>query len=470
VNGPPRRVAVVGAGITGLAAAWFVRQKSPGTAVTIVEASGRVGGKVQTAALGGAPVEAGPDTFLARVPWAVELCRQLGLEDDLVAPATSRAYVWTRGRLRPLPAGLVLGVPARVGPLARSGIVSPLGLARAGLDLVLPRRRLGADPSVADVVGGRFGREVVDRLVEPLLGGIHAGRADRLSLASVAPQVAAAAETSRSLLIGLRRQDAAAKAAAERGGPVFLSIRGGLERLVERLRDRLEGVDLRLDTRASSLVDLQDGVGADAIIVTVPAFAAAPLVRPFSADAAAELDRIEYASVVTATLAYPRRALSRPLDGSGFLVPRVDRHVLTACTWSSSKWAGTEMDRASDVVLLRASAGRIADERAMALTDEALVERVHRELVEAMGLRGRPVSSLVTRWPRALPQYDVGHRARVARIEAALTAAAPHVRLAGAAYRGVGIAACVRQAEEAAAAVVGGTGSGYATGTRTIEA
>jgi oxygen-dependent protoporphyrinogen oxidase len=245
---------------------------------------------------------------------------------------------------------------------------------------------------------------------------------------------------------------------------------------------------VRLGTPVSSLADL----GADAVILTVPAFAAAPLVRPFSAEAAADLERIEYASVVTATLAYPRRALAGPLAGSGFLVPRVDRHVVTACTWSSSKWA--EVDRrVTDPVLLRASAGRIGDDRAMALDDDALVERVHRELVEAMGLQVRPVGSLVTRWPRALPQYDVGHRARVGRIEAALAAAAPHVRLAGAAYHGVGIAACIRQAAEVAAAVTGppfghgagtpfghgagtpfghgaGTPFGHGAGTRTIEA
>ena len=434
-------VAVVGAGITGLATAWFLGRQAPEMKVALVEATDRLGGKIRTSGLAGLRVEAGPDTFLARVPWAVTLCRQLGLEEELIAPATAKAYVWTRGRLRPLPAGHVLGVPARLAPLARSGIVSPGGLARAALDLALPRRGASDDPSVAEVVAGRLGSEVVDRLVEPLLGGIHAGRADRLSLAAVAPEVASSAAGSRSLLLGLRRR---APTAPE--GPVFLGLRGGLERLVERLRERLEGVEIRSGAPVTSL----DELAADAVVLAVPAFAAADLLRPVCPEAASELDAIPYASVATVALAYPPDALPAPLDGSGFVVPRVDGRLITACTWLTSKWPQLA---SGPTVLLRASAGRFGDDRALLLDDETLVDEVHAELVSAMGLRSRPHTTLVTRWVRAFPQYEPGHHARVARIEAALAAAAPHVLLAGAAYRGVGIAACVHQAEQAAAAV-----------------
>ncbi|MGH9225804.1 MAG: protoporphyrinogen oxidase [Acidimicrobiales bacterium] len=422
-------VAVVGGGITGLATAWFLRQA--GATVTLYEAGERLGGKIQTGDLDGVPVALGPDTFLARVPWAVDLCRDLGLGDELVAPATGKAYVWTRGRLRPLPAGTVLGVPARLGPLARTGIVSPLGMARAGLDLVLPRPRLGHDPSVADVVGARFGAEVVDRLVEPLIGGIHAGRADRLSLASVAPQVAEPAAASRSLMRGLL------EAPQEPGGPLFLGLRGGLGRLVDRLAERLDGVDVRLGSPVSELP-------AGPVVVTVPAPAAASLLPA----AAGDLRAIEYASVATVTLAYLFDALPGSLDGSGFLVPRVDGRLTTACTWLTSKWPELA---ASGRVLLRASAGCMGDDRAMALDDATLAARLHAELADAMGLRREPEEALVTRWPLSFPQYDVGHAARVARIEAALPSG---VFVAGAAYRGVGIAACVQQARQAAAAVL----------------
>ncbi len=432
-------VAVVGGGITGLATAWFLRQTAPDVPVTLYEASDRLGGKIRTASLAGVPVEEGPDTFLARVPWAVELCRRLDLGDDLVEPATSRAYMWTRGALRPLPSGTVLGVPARLGPLFRSGIVSNAGLARAAADLVLPRQRTGDDPSVAAVISGRFGREVTERLVEPLIGGIHAGRADRLSLTAVAPQVAGAAKSSRSLMLGLRRL------APSPGGPVFLGLRGGLGTLIGRLAERLAGVDVRLRTTVSSLDDLD----ARAFVCTLPAPAAAQLLPE---PVATELNAIAYASVVTVTLAYPESALARPLDGSGFLVPRIDGRLMTACTWTSSKWPASTP---GGLVLLRPSTGRIGDDRALALDDATLVDRLHHELVEAIGLRERPVEWLVTRWRNAFPQFDVGHQARVARIDAALP---PGVVLAGAPYRGVGIAACIRDAELAAAKAVAAVG------------
>lgn len=432
-------VAVLGGGITGLATAWFIRQTSPDLAVTLYEAGDRLGGKIRTARLAGVPVEEGPDTFLARVPWAVELCRRIGLEGDLVEPATSRAYVWTRGALRPLPSGTVLGVPARLGPLSRTGIVSPGGLARAALDLILPRRPPGDDPSVSAVVASRFGCEVSDRLVEPLLGGIHAGRADRLSLTAVAPQVAGAAASGRSLMLGLR------SLAPSPGGPVFLGLRGGLGRLVDRLAERLDRVDVRLGTPVASL----DELGAAAVVCTLPAPAAA---RLLPSPVSGELGAMTHASVVTATLAYPESALPGPLDGSGFLVPRVDGRLMTACTWTSSKWPAP---KPPGLVLLRPSAGRIGDTRALDLDDDDLVDRLHAELVEAMGLRDRPVDRLVSRWPDAFPQYDVGHQARVVRIDEALP---PGVVLAGAPYRGVGIAACIRDAELAAAKAVAAVG------------
>ena len=435
---------MVGGGVTGLATAYYLRQA--GAAVTVVEAGDRLGGKIQTLDLGGVPVEAGPDTFLARVPWAVDLCRELGLGDELIAPATGKAFLWTGGRLKPLPERHVLGVPTALRPLLASGVLSTAGVARACLDLVLPRMNLGPDPSVAAVVGRRMGRQTLERLVEPLVGGINAGRADALSVAATARPIAEAAARSRSLVLGLRR------ATPGPGGPVFLGLAGGLGRLVDRLAEELD--DIRLKTVVDHVTAGDGGytlrgpgIEADAVVVTVPSFAAAGMLASLSPAAAGLMAEIRHASVVTATLAYPPSAVPRPLEGAGMLVPRVEGRLVTACTWSTSKWPALA---AGGMVLLRASAGRDGDDRAMELPDEEVVRRVHDELAPVLGLRGRPEASLVSRWPRGFPQYDVGHRARVDAIEAALAADAPGVFVAGAAYRGLGIAACVEQARRAA--------------------
>jgi len=458
----PPRVAVVGGGITGLAAAWFLRARAGSTLdVTVLEGSERLGGKIHTGQFSGQPIDLGPDTFLARVPWATELCREVGLEEELVAPATGRAYVWARGRLRPLPAGLVLGVPMAFFPLATSGLLTPMGMARAALDLVMPARP-GAgghnqDPSVAEAVGGRLGREVVEVLVDPLIGGINAGRADRLSLAAVAPEVAAAAR-GRSLILGLRAARLRSPSAAD--SPVFLSVAGGLERLVRRLEEQSKAA-VRPGTTVTGLETAPDGsfrlalspggsLAADAVVLAVPAFAAADVLRRACPAAAADLDAIRYSSVVIATLGYRPSDVSHPLAGSGFLVPRGEGRLLTACTWSTSKWPGL---RRSGLVVLRCSAGRYGDDRAVDLDDDDLVGRLHGELTAVLGLGAPPVERLVVRWPRSFPQYEVGHLARVDRIDAAL-AGLPGLVAAGAAYRGLGLAACVRQAEQAATEVL----------------
>jgi protoporphyrinogen/coproporphyrinogen III oxidase len=456
----PRSVVVVGGGVAGLATAWYLQRA--GVDATVLEAADRTGGKVRSAELDGFSLDVGPDTFLGRVPWAVDLCRDLGIGEELVQPATTRAWLWSRSDLRPLPQGLALGVPLDLPALARSGVVSAGGVARAALDLVLPQSRLPADPSVADVMEARLGREVLERLVDPLIGGINAGRSDRLSLAAVAPDLAATSRRRRSLILGLRAER---KKAPPSDAPLFLGLRGGMQRLTARLADevRLESsTPVTALTRSDSgrlSVATGDGLRreADAVVLAVPARHAAGVIRGTSPGAAASLDHIRYASVAVVTLAYDPAAVSHPLDGSGFLVPRVDGRLLTACTWFSSKWPDV---RPNGRVVLRCSAGRDGDERIGELDDDELVGRVHAEASEALGLPARPVEALVTRWSDAFPQYDVGHQGRVEAAERALARELPGVALVGASYRGVGIASCVRQAKEAADRLVGGTKRG----------
>ena len=430
------RVAVVGGGIAGLAAAWHLHRD--GVDVTVYEADDRLGGKVSTAELGDRHVELGPDAFLARVPDATELCRELGLGDELVSPATGTAYLWLRGRLRPLPSGLALGVPTDLAAVVRSGVLSARGVARAAIEPLLPSANTVGDRSIGELVRGRFGDEVFERLVDPLVSGINAGRADDLSAEAVTPQLMAAARASRSLLLGLR-----GVRSAESGAPVFLTVRSGLASLVERLAAALP--DVRTSCPVRSLDDLE----ADRVILATPAFVSADLLREGAPAAAEELEAIDHASVVLTLLSYPADAVDRPLDGSGFLVPRHEGRLMTACSWASSKWPHWEQP---GEVLFRVSAGRAGDERAIRMGDDELVARLHGELSEAVGLRASPTASVVARWPRSFPQYAVGHLDRVARIEAALP---PHIAVAGASYRGVGIPACIASGKAAAARVLG---------------
>jgi oxygen-dependent protoporphyrinogen oxidase len=446
-------VAVIGGGITGLAAAWFVREDAD---VTLFEATARLGGKIRTSDFGGLPVDEGADAFITRTPDGVDLARELGLGDDLVAPAVAQASLWARGRLRPLPPN-VLGVPTDLLALARSGILAPGGVARAALDLVLPRRSFAGDRAVAEVIGARFGRDAAMGLVDPLLGGIHAGHTDSLSIDAVAPQLAAAARRHRSLSLGLAadRRAAPPPSPGEPPAPVFLTPRAGVGQLVERLSDKLAGliVHTRIDRvdRGPDGTWIVDGRTFDGVVLAVPAPAAAALIGAHSPDALAELGRIRHSSVVLVTMAYDASAVPEAAyTGSGFLVPRPEGRLMTACTFASNKWPHWSPP---GVRVVRVSAGRSGDERAFELTDGRLVDALHGELTEAVGVSGGPREVRVSRWPDAFAQYEPGHLDRVGRIEAALAVDMPGVVVAGAAYRGVGIPACVASARRAAAAV-----------------
>lgn len=455
------RTVVIGGGISGLAGAH--RLAAAGHDVTVLEADGRLGGKILTTPFAGRPVDEGADAFLTRVPHALDLCRRLGLADSLVSPATGHASLWTDGALRPLPPGLVLGVPVEVGPLARSGILSAAGVARAAIEPWLPGRPLQDDVAVGQLVRRRYGREVHERLVDPLLGGINAGRTDELSLEVAAPTVAAVARRSASLTRGLR--EVHPEASPDRQ-PLFAAPPGGMDRLIEALAAAVSGHggEIRLSTPVCAIEPTGAGyrvhvegevLAADWVLVAVPAFAASALVAPLSPAAGELLAALRYASVALVTLAYPPEALSRPPDGSGFLVPRNQRRLVTACSVFSNKWpsGGGGDGGAGEMVVLRASVGRDGEERGLALDDAELVERVDAELGEALQLSGAPAAVRVSRWPRSFPQFPPGHRVRMAEAEAALAMDAPGIALAGAYLRGVGIATCIGAAEAAAQAL-----------------
>jgi oxygen-dependent protoporphyrinogen oxidase len=477
-----RRVVIVGGGISGLAAAWELtggarggEDGAAGTSgsgpveVVVLESTSRLGGALHSVPFGDRMVDTGPDGFLGRRPEALALCREVGLEDELVPIAGRGAAVWARGKLRALPDGLALGIPTRFWPAARSGILGGRGQLALARDVVLPRpdvRGPIGDRSIGPLVARKLGSRVVDRLADPLIGGIHAGSVDDMSAAATFPPLLAAAQKRGSLMRALRAEMPPPPADPP---PMFWSVRGGMAALIEHLRDALvaRGVEIRFDTPVERLDRHGPGGGwcvvtgteelqAAAVVLTLPAPAASRLLQPHDDEAAGLLGSIAYASVNLVTLRVPLEALSGPLTGTGFLVPRRsaprrdhEAWAITACTYLTQKWPHLAT---GGEVLLRASVGRFGDERADSWSDAEMVERVRDELGALMGLTGEPLQSMVSRWPGAFPQYRVHHLMRTAGIEAAL-ARLGGIAAGGAAYRGVGIPACIASGRAAAQAI-----------------
>jgi oxygen-dependent protoporphyrinogen oxidase len=467
-------VAIVGGGIAGLAAAYFLRDAP--VSVTVYEGSPRLGGKLAVSDVAGIAADEGAEALLARRPEGTDLIRAVGLGDQLVTPGTTSARIWTRGAFRDLPGRQLMGVPSDFAELARAGVLSAAGLARARLDAELPATPLDGDVSVAAHVSARFGRELVDRLVDPLLGGVYAGRSEELSLEATMPGLAAAAGRHRSLAEAVRTLLPPAQAGnGAARAPVFTTLAGGLGTLPPAVA-AAAGAAVRTRSMVRELIRIPNGwrlvigpasqpeiVQADAVILAVPATPASRLLA--GTAAAAALGEISYASMAIVTLAYPRPAFAAPLTGSGYLVPAVDERAVKAVTFSTVKWPHLlSAQRDAGLHIVRCSVGRIGEDAVLQRDDAALAALAAREFAAATGVSGPPAEARVTRWGGALPQYTVGHTGRVARIRAAV-AAQPGLAVCGAAYDGLGIPACIATARAAAGQVAGhlsalaGTGS-----------
>ncbi|MFF4081042.1 protoporphyrinogen oxidase [Streptomyces sp. NPDC001777] len=457
----PGHVVVIGGGIAGLTAAH--RLLGAGLRVTLLEATERLGGKLMTGEVAGARVDLGAESMLARRPEAVALARAVGLGDRLQPPATTTASVWTRDALRPMPKGHVMGVPGD--PAALAEVLSPEGLARIAQERDLTPTPVGDDVAVGAYVADRLGREVVDRLVEPLLGGVYAGDAYRISMRAAVPQLFEAVREGGPLLDAVRRvQDRAA--ARQRTGPVFQGIDGGIGTLPGAVADavRAAGGEILTATPVLGLTRTTTGwdvrtdgrvITADGIVLAAPAWSASTLLAAESPAASAELAGVEYASMALVTMAFRRSdtAATTALAGrSGFLVPPVDGRTIKASTFSTHKW-GWVAESAPDLFVLRTSVGRYGEEDHIHREDTELVDVSLRDLAEATGLTAKPVDTEVTRWIGGLPQYPVGHLPRVERIRAEV-AKLPALRVCGAVYDGVGIPACVASAHRAADEIV----------------
>lgn len=474
-SGRECHVVVVGAGIAGLAAARELvaaRQVSAQGGryrirVTLLEGAAAVGGKLRISDVAGVPVDDGAEQVLVRRPEARELIEAVGLGVDLVHPAAAGAGVWSRGALRPLPRGTVMGVPGDLRELTASRLLTDPELARVSAERSAPVEPVASDVAVGSHVASRMGRAVVDRLVEPLLGGVWAGRADELSMAATLPQLWPAVRSGRSLLAAA--EDVGAQWTGS-GTPVFASLRGGLGRLPQAVLADLRAapaVTVRTGATVRELRRTPAGwaltvgsahapemVEADAVVLAVPTRPAARLLAEVSPSGASQLRAVDYASVGLVTLAFRSADIATLPPGTGFLVPPVEGRLAKAATFASAKW-GWYADAAPGVTLVRLSIGRHREEAVLQRDDADLVEGVRRDLAEITGVDATPVDTRVTRWGGALPQYAVGHLDRVASARDAV-AALPGLALCGAAYDGLGVPACIASGQRAARDVVAG--------------
>ncbi|ADB32783.1 protoporphyrinogen oxidase [Kribbella flavida DSM 17836] len=472
-----RTVVVVGGGISGLAAAHaLVAGDAPGAdsssprrtpRVIVLEGATRLGGKLAGDVLEGVPVDLGAESVLARRPEAVDLIRAVGLGNDVVHPATTSAGLWIGNRILPIPP-TVMGVP--VDPAATVDVLGEQAAARVAREAELPEPALTEDVAIGRFVADRMGPAVTDKLIDPLLGGVYAGRADEISLAAAVPELYAKLRTAPSVLAATAELRATSRRRAADGSPVFAGIRGGINRLVQALEADLtaRGVEIRRSTtvrRISRGTDDASGtsagryvletgpvpapqlVHADAVIVATPASPAARMLAQLVPAASAELATIDYASMAIVTLAVRKSDWPAGTTGSGFLVPSVEGRTIKASTYSHAKWQWSA-EAGGDLAVLRCSVGRLGEEYVLQRSDEELVALAAADLKTAIGLDAPVVGALVSRWGGGLPQYAVGHLDRIDRVEAAV-AEQPGLAVCGAAYRGVGIAACVASAGRA---------------------
>lgn len=450
------RVAVIGGGLAGLAAAHRL-QRYRNLTVTLFERDTRLGGKVLTRRQGGFVMEGGPDSFLSSKARGVGLSEELGIADRLhgTVPELRRTYVVREGNLYQMPEGLSGLVPADLEPLLASPLFSDQGKERLAAERDVPRREDGDDESLAEFMVRRFGAEVYERLIEPLMAGIYAGDGRLLSILATFPQLRVLERTHGSLLAAME----AMQPAREAGRPAFLTFPTGMAELPEALARRLAGTRVAMGTGVRSLqrsaqgytLTLDDGTRseADAVIIAAPVAAAAALLERVSPAAAQESASIPSVSSVTVSLGYQRAQIAHDLHGYGYVVPRVEGRRVLASTWVSSKFPQRAPEQHA---LLRVFLGRVGMEEVVTLADDEILALAQTELRDMMGIEARPVISHIFRWPQAMPQYTLGHLERVRQLERALAEEA-RVRVAGNAYRGVGIPDVIASGEAAAEGV-----------------
>ncbi len=464
---------IVGGGITGLAAAYYLRKKADEAGLplryTLLERAPELGGKIVSEEAGDFLIDGGPDCFITRKPWGVSLCRELGLGDDLIGTNDERrkTYVLSDGRLVPMPEGVMLIIPTRFLPFVTSPLISLPGKLRMGLDLFIPPRRDDGDETLASFIRRRLGQEALEKLAEPLLSGIYVTDPEHLSLKASFPRLLEIERKHGSLIKGmLAARRKAAEWRKKRSGPrlpMFVTLREGMEQLVEALDEELDNEAVHTNCAVTSIESLDAGgspyrvrtddgeaLEADAVVLATPSNVSSRLVEGLDSELTEKLSTIRFVSTAVVSLGYRPQEGLPPLEGFGFIIPGTEGRRINACTWSSTKF---DYRAPENHKLVRCFVGGPGHEERVDLDDEAMIQLVREELADIMNLRAEPDVVRVFRWRKANPQYDLGHLDRVERIRERARAHKGLV-LAGNSYDGVGIPDCVRQAEEAVDSVM----------------
>lgn len=460
-----KHIVVIGGGISGLTAAYYLKKQADeqniDLTIQVIEKSDVLGGRIQTVERDGFIIEKGPDSFLARKYPIIELSKELDLEDELVGtnPNARANFIYLNRKLHPMPMGLVLGIPTKMTPFLKTGLISPLGKMRAAMDLFLPKHNGMSDESLGHFVERRLGKEVLEHITEPLLGGIYSGNARTISIKATFPHFKQLEQKHGSLIKGMMKSKQPAPlnnqlpAVAKKS--MFLTYKNGMCTLIDRLTASMPSVDILTNCGVESIIqdghqykvllDSKETITADGLIMALPASVAAKLLPNISENR--WLDKIRYVSVANIALAFDAAAISYPLNGTGFVIPRKEGLDLTACTWTSSKWLHTAP---MGKVLLRCYVGNEQEQDWVQLTDEQLIQKVRADLEEIIGISAEPLFNEVTRAIKAMPQYPVNHVEELARVREAMAVKKPGVFLCGAGYEGVGVPDCIQQGKQAA--------------------
>ncbi|WP_078548326.1 protoporphyrinogen oxidase [Litchfieldia alkalitelluris] len=461
MSGVNQRVVIIGGGITGLTAAYYLQKEARVNGINLecqlLEASHKLGGKIQTVVKDGFVIEKGPDSFLARKKSAARLAEEVGIADKLVHNSSGKSFVLVRGKLYPMPGGSIMGIPTEVGPFITTGLFTPMGKLRASLDFLLPKSGVTTDQSLGQFFRRRLGDEVVDNLIEPLLSGIYAGDIDHLSLMSTFPQFYQVEQKHRSLVLGMKKMSPPkpkdSKANVRKEG-MFLTISTGLQSFVERIESKLIPGTVKVGVKVEHIekdnnqyqLSLSNGelMCADSVVIATPHQATQAMLSQYSfLDSYKEMPSTSVANVA---MAFPKSAIKKDIDGTGFVVSRNNDYTLTACTWTHKKWNHSTPE---GKVLLRCYVGGANDEAIVEQSDDEIIKVVLDDLSKTMDITEKPDFSIITRWKESMPQYAVGHLERLNKIRVSLKEELPGVFLAGGSYNGLGIPDCIDQGEAA---------------------